>query len=63
VIISLHYVFVNKSVTIILLKTVDSHMCIWDCGNFNNLINDCPGIEDEEYQDYHDPYADPDMCG
>jgi hypothetical protein len=43
------------------LKTVDLLMCIWDCGNFHNLINDYAG--QGEGKDYQEHYADPDICG
>jgi hypothetical protein len=45
IIISLHYVFLNESIVIILLKTIDSLMCIWDCGFVHNLINECAEME------------------
>jgi hypothetical protein len=49
VIISLHYAFLNESVGIILLKTVDSLMCIWDCSFVHNLIDECALMEGMEY--------------
>jgi hypothetical protein len=56
-------VLLHKSVFIILLKTVDSLMCIWDCGIIHNLVDECASIEEEEYQDSQDPHTDPDTCG
>jgi hypothetical protein len=31
-----------------LLKTVDSLMCIWDYGVIHHLIDDCAGVENGE---------------
>jgi predicted DNA-binding helix-hairpin-helix protein len=61
--ISSHYAFLNKSVCILLLKIVDSFMCKWDCGIIHNLINDYARAEEEEYQEYQDPYANLDEYG
>jgi hypothetical protein len=55
-------VFLNKSVIVILLKTVNSLICIWDFGNSHNLTDDCPEV-DKEGQDCQDHYADPDIYG
>jgi hypothetical protein len=56
-------VFLNESIVIILLKTVDSPMCIWDCGFVHNLIDECAEMEGVEHQDYQDPSTDPNRCG
>jgi hypothetical protein len=50
----------NKALNIMLLKTVTSLMCIWDCGVIHHLIDDCAGAENDEYQDYQGPCANPD---
>jgi len=56
-------VFLNESVVIILLKTVDSLMYIWDCGFIHNPINECAEMEGVEYQDCQDPFTNPNICG
>jgi hypothetical protein len=43
--------FLNKFISIMLLKTVDSLMGIWDCGPIHNLV-DYAGVKAEEYQGY-----------
>jgi hypothetical protein len=45
------------------LKIIDSLICKWDCGNSHNFIDDCAGLEEEEYQDCLDPYTNLDICG
>lgn len=46
--------FLNKLGIILLLKTVDSLMGIWNCGIIHKLMNDGAGTEDREYQEYQD---------
>jgi hypothetical protein len=50
----------NKTLNIMLLNTVNSLMCIWDCGVIHHLIDDCAGADYDEYQDDQDPYVDSD---
>jgi len=47
----------NKALNIMLLETVNSLMCIWDCDVIHHLTDDYAGIENDEYQD---PCADSD---
>jgi hypothetical protein len=44
-VIALCFFISNKSAIILLLKTVNSLMGIWNCG----IMNDCAGTEDKEH--------------
>jgi hypothetical protein len=53
--------FLKKFISIMLLKTMDSLIGIWDCGPIYNLVDDYASVEAEEYQEYQDPCYDPDI--